>query len=85
MVFLVLEAFEISCVRQLRQTEVQNLGFAPMGDENVRRLDVTMDDAFFVSCSQTHARFESRGSTIRRSQTALPLRLSGHAGFALQQ
>ncbi len=49
---LVPEAFQISYIRQLRQTKVENLGFAPMSDENVRRLDVTMDDAFFVSCGQ---------------------------------
>jgi hypothetical protein len=30
----------------------QNLGFAPIRNEDIRRLDVTMGDAFFVSCNQ---------------------------------
>src|SRR5271169_261146 len=46
-------AFAISRIRQLRQTEVQDLGFAPIGDENVRRFDIAMDDPFFVSRGQT--------------------------------
>ena len=32
----------------LRQTEVENLGVAALGDEDVRRLDVAMDDALGV-------------------------------------
>ena len=34
----------------LRQSKVQNLGVATLGDENVRRLDVAVDDAFCVGC-----------------------------------
>ncbi len=32
----------------LGEAEVQNLGVAPLGNENVRRLDVTVNDAFRV-------------------------------------
>ena len=32
------------CQTDLRQTEVQNLSVSAFGDENVRRLDVTMHD-----------------------------------------
>jgi hypothetical protein len=32
----------------LCQAEVQNLGLAPGGNKDVRRLDVAMDDAFAV-------------------------------------
>jgi hypothetical protein len=32
--------------RNLRQTEIENLGMAPLGDKNVRRLNVAVDDAF---------------------------------------
>jgi hypothetical protein len=34
---------------QLRQTEIQNLCVAAFGDEDVRGLDVAVDDAFRVS------------------------------------
>ena len=38
---------------QLGQAEVQNLDAVVMGDENVLRLQVAMDDAFFVRRGQT--------------------------------
>ena len=34
--------------RNLRQSKVQNLGVSALGDEDVRRLDVAMNDAFGV-------------------------------------
>ena len=34
--------------RNLRQAEVEYLGVAALGDENIRRLDVAVDDAFAV-------------------------------------
>ncbi len=34
------------CGRDLRQPEIQNLGVAALGDEDVRGLDVAVDDAF---------------------------------------
>jgi hypothetical protein len=52
---MALEAFAINCVRQLRQSEVQNLGFAPIGDEDICWLDVTMDNAFFMRCTRRMA------------------------------
>jgi hypothetical protein len=33
---------------QLRQAKVQDLGLTPIGDKNVSRLDVAMDDTFLV-------------------------------------
>src|SRR6202011_2491667 len=50
--FIVWQSFGISSGRQLRQTEIENLGFAPIGDEDIRRLDVTMDDSLRMRCSQ---------------------------------
>ena len=38
----------ISRDRQLRQPEIENFGASPLGHENVRRLNVTMDDALGV-------------------------------------
>ena len=35
--------------RDLRQPEIKNFGMPALGDEDVRRLDVAMDDAFGVS------------------------------------
>lgn len=51
--FLVRKAFAVACIGQLRQTEVQNLGFTPIRNEDIRWLDIPMDDAFFVSRGQT--------------------------------
>ena len=34
--------------RHLRQSEVQNLGVAPLGDKNIGGLDVAVDDSFGV-------------------------------------
>jgi hypothetical protein len=34
--------------RQLRQTKIQNLHLAPIGDEDIRWLDVAVDDALGV-------------------------------------
>src|ERR1022692_1304358 len=38
------------CSHDLRQPEVENLGVPTLGDENVRGLDVTVDDAFCMGC-----------------------------------
>ena len=41
--------FNRRCIRcQLRQPEVQNLGLSLSGHEDIRWLDVAMDDAFSV-------------------------------------
>jgi len=37
---------------QFRQTKVQDLGFAPARDKDVRRLDVAMGDALQMRCLQ---------------------------------
>jgi hypothetical protein len=34
--------------RNLRQTKIKNLGVPALGDKNVRRLDVAMDDSLLV-------------------------------------
>ena len=39
---------ELRCEADLRQPEIQNLGVAALGDENVGGLDVAVDDAFGV-------------------------------------
>ena len=39
-------------LRQLRQAEVQNLHPPVFGDEQVLRLQITMDNAFLMCCRQ---------------------------------
>ena len=41
-----------ACQTHLCQPEVKNLGVAAFGDEDVGGLDVTMHNAFAVSCIQ---------------------------------
>ena len=57
---------------ELREPEVQNLHLAPLGEENVRGLDVAMDDSFRVCgidrVRQLNAHFEQ---TINRQRSAV--------------
>ena len=60
------------CARELGEAEVQNLHLAPLGKENVRRLDVAMDDSFRVCgidrVRQLNAHVEQ---TINRQRSAV--------------
>ena len=48
-------------VQRLRKPEVQNLGVPALGDEDVRGLDVTMDDAFGVRSVERIGDLDSDG------------------------
>ncbi len=47
----------VLCGTYLRQTKIQNFGVAALSDEYVRRLDVSMDDAFRVRRIQSVSDF----------------------------
>jgi len=53
---------------QLRQPKVQNLGFAPMGDEDICRFDVAMDDPFLVRRLQPVRDLNGKFEQLRRWQ-----------------
>src|SRR4029077_4461160 len=63
----------LSCV-QLRQAEVENLGMATAGDENIARLDVAMNDTAPMS----------GGEAVRHLDSELDA-LFGSDGFRLKQ
>ena len=42
------------------QSEIENLGMPPLGDQDVRGLDVTMNNAFGVSCVQSVCDFDGQ-------------------------
>jgi len=48
-------------VFHLRQSEIEDLGVAPFGDENVRRLDVAMHNAFGVGGVEYLGNINSKG------------------------
>src|ERR1700739_1673316 len=47
-------------VGKLGESEIQNLGVPALGDENIGRLDVTMNDAFAVSGVQSVGHFNGQ-------------------------
>src|SRR5271157_267702 len=60
---------------QLRQTKIQNLRHSPAGDENVRRLDVPMDDPLRVRRVQRVGELDRQvQQSIERKGRALPSR-----------
>jgi hypothetical protein len=52
----------------LRQTEIENLGVTAPGDENVRRLDVPLDDSLSVI---TGMRVSARAGASREELRAI--------------
>ena len=63
--------------RHLGQTEIQNFGMAALGDEDIRRLDISMDDSLGVRC------VECVGDLNRQAQEHLGLQ--GFAGNEMLQ
>ena len=71
-------AFRIS--GNFRQAEIQNLGGAADGNENVGRLDITMNDAFSVSRIQRIRDFDSeRQQKFLRHRAPVDAMLQRHA------
>ena len=50
-------SFPTSC--ELRQPKIQNLGLSPLGDEQVRRFDVSVDDPLTVGRIQRVGKLDS--------------------------
>ena len=68
----------------LRQTEVENLGVAAVGDENVRGLDVAMDDSLAVRGIEGVGHFDRQGEqALELHRPALDQVLQGLAAEAL--
>ena len=61
------------CVSKLRQAEIENLGLALPGDENVGRLNITMDDALAVGSFQSRGNLHRQVQQIRNLQPGFPL------------
>src|SRR5260370_1190757 len=69
------ETFVVA-VQQLGQTEIENLGGAALGHENVGRLDVSMHDALFMRGTERVAELYANLQNARRRQRGVPHPLS---------
>jgi hypothetical protein len=49
-----------ACKTDLRQPKVKHLGVSALGNENVRRFDVAVDDAFCVGCVERVRNLDSQ-------------------------
>ena len=68
--------FELAAVADFGQPEIENLGMVALGDENIRRLDVAMDNVLGVG------RLERVGNFNRQTSKAIAVRLDeGDAVF----
>src|SRR5438105_4101079 len=60
--------------RDLRQAEVENLGMAALGDENIGGFDVAVDDALAVGGIEGLCDLDGRESRTSRSSGRLAMR-----------
>ena len=60
--------------RHLGQSEVENLGVAPLGHEDVCRLDVTMDDTFRWAASSASAISIASDNRVSNSSGRSPIK-----------
>ena len=67
-------------LHHFRQTEVENLCVAALGDENVCRLDIAVDDAFGMGRIESIGNLDSqRGNRVRIHRTIANMMLQRRA------